>query len=410
LDKRIAGYVATPTFTVDLDGPPRGRWKALVEDHREELLEFLTAAAEERKEVFGMFGHAIGKMVGLVGKEWGSWLWPRDLWEEMAGIAEVTAQWDPAYDHAHWVLLNVAYDYYARCTSAVVAGADAAPVHLRAMDWHMDALRDLTVNVIFTRRRREVYRVTTWVGFVGVLTGMRKRAYSVAINYRWTAGGLWRNAATLLLARSWPLSLVIRDVLETAGDYAAAVKRLTTVRLMAPCYIVVCGIRPTEGVVLTRNRLSAEKPRFLAEQPLQPGRRHRPLRWIVQANCDADAAAVNGVSDAVAGGSEVLNADHVPASTTAAAAASPPQGEDVLIQNSQLRVCNIVGRLKALRWVWTRDTSLATSGFAALRAAEVTSVDTIYQTVMRPRTGLYRTAIVYYDVTSTPEGTPDAAA
>jgi len=28
-----------------------------------------------------------------------------------------------------------------------VAGADAAPVHLRAMDWHMDALRDLTVNV-----------------------------------------------------------------------------------------------------------------------------------------------------------------------------------------------------------------------------------------------------------------------
>jgi len=45
--------------------------------------------------------------------------------------------------------------------------------------------------------------------------------------------------------------------------------------------------------------------RVVGEQPLQPGRRHRPLRWIVQANCDADAAAVNGVSDAVAGGSEV---------------------------------------------------------------------------------------------------------
>jgi len=53
-----------PTFTVDLDGPPRGRWKALVEDHREELLEFLTAAAEERKEVRTRSGRTLGRPSG----------------------------------------------------------------------------------------------------------------------------------------------------------------------------------------------------------------------------------------------------------------------------------------------------------------------------------------------------------
>lgn len=33
-------------------------------------------------------------------------------------------------------------------------------------------------------------------------------------------------------------------------------QRLSTARLIAPCYIVVCGCRAGEGVVLTRNRLS----------------------------------------------------------------------------------------------------------------------------------------------------------
>ena len=40
-----------PTFTIDLDCPPRERWKPLVEEHKEELLAFLKAAEEERREV-----------------------------------------------------------------------------------------------------------------------------------------------------------------------------------------------------------------------------------------------------------------------------------------------------------------------------------------------------------------------
>eukprot|EP00667_Euglena_gracilis_P013625 EG_transcript_14056 len=356
-----------PEYVIDLDAPPRERWKRLVEDHKEELLAFLRVAADEQVELFGVFGHAVARLVGAASCRLGQWLWPAELWEEMAGIAEVTAQWDPTLDHSRWVMLNIAYDYYARCTCAVLSDARAAPVHLRVMDWHVAELRDLTVNVRFRQGRKELFRVTTWVGFVGVLTGMRKGAYSVAVNYRFTAGSLLRNLATAL-SRSWPLSFLVRDVLHRIETYPDAVKRLSTARLIAPCYIVVCGCRAGEGVVLTRNRLSQEPPQALAQQPLQACRRRRALRWVVQANLDP------GAGDVVS--------------------------EDVLVQNSMVRVANLVEYLKTLQWDWRKDPALARSAFLAMRAPEVTSLETIYHTVMRPQTGLYRSVVVHCEAAS----------
>lgn len=41
--------------------------------------------------------------------------------------------------------------------------------------------------------------------------------------------------------KAWPLSMLVRHVLETATDYTSAVSFLTSAPLIAPVYIIVAG-------------------------------------------------------------------------------------------------------------------------------------------------------------------------
>ena len=86
------------------------------------------------------------------------------------------------------LVLQVAYEAFAACTGIVVdaSGERAHPLHLRTMDWDMPALAALTCEVDFVRGGALLFRATTWVGYVGVLTGLKPGAFSVAVNYRRT--------------------------------------------------------------------------------------------------------------------------------------------------------------------------------------------------------------------------------
>jgi hypothetical protein len=100
------------------------------------------------------------------------------------------------------VLLQLVYEASAACTSIIVPqdpakvscpiaphprldstlivhvrvcvcsrGQASAPQHIRTMDWGMEFLRPLTIEVDFVKGGRTQYLATTWVGYVGVLTG-----------------------------------------------------------------------------------------------------------------------------------------------------------------------------------------------------------------------------------------------
>jgi hypothetical protein len=51
-----------------------------------------------------------------------------------------------------------------------------------------------------------------------------------------------------------PLSVLTRELFEKAESYDEAVKILSTTRLIAPAYFIVGGIKPNEGVVITRDQ------------------------------------------------------------------------------------------------------------------------------------------------------------
>jgi hypothetical protein len=48
--------------------------------------------------------------------------------------------------------------------------------------------------VDFQRKGQSVLKATTWIGYVGILTGIRmEKGYSVSVNYRRTDDGTFSN-------------------------------------------------------------------------------------------------------------------------------------------------------------------------------------------------------------------------
>lgn len=58
-----------------------------------------------------------------------------------------------------------------RIPQCTALAQDSGPQHIRTMDWGMEWLRPLTIEVDFIRGGKTQYVATTWVGYVGVLTG-----------------------------------------------------------------------------------------------------------------------------------------------------------------------------------------------------------------------------------------------
>ncbi len=94
------------------------------------------------------------------------------------------------------VALQLTYEASTCCTSIIVPSErdNQAPHHIRTMvilivsyvfqDWAMDFLKPLTIEVEFQSKGITQYIATTWVGYVGVLTGMRPFGYSISVNFR----------------------------------------------------------------------------------------------------------------------------------------------------------------------------------------------------------------------------------
>ena len=107
--------------------------------------------------------------------------------EEIRGISRATGM-----SMYLLVAFNVVLDLLMGCTSSGVKtqnGPVQPPrmLHFRTLDWGMDPLRAVTVQLDFTNSKMSGTRIlcssVTYVGYVGVLTGVRKNL-SMSLNHR----------------------------------------------------------------------------------------------------------------------------------------------------------------------------------------------------------------------------------
>jgi hypothetical protein len=263
-------FTNCPTYTINLDAPPGQRWDHIIPDFRDKI-PLATQLADE------MLGSTACSMITALGLAQYTGMVAHC--EELQGIANGTGM-----KLGKVLLLQLAYEAFAACTSVIVNGKDH-PIHIRTMDWAMPILKKLTIQLEFQRNGKTVFTGTTWAGYIGILTGMKARAFSVSINYRQTHYGITspkmsfiRNIYRCILGY-WPIGYLVRDVLDSDSNYKKAVKKFMAAELISPTYITVCGTRKNQGMVISRNRSPHDNKNGNTQTLLTDGD-------IVQANAD----------------------------------------------------------------------------------------------------------------------------
>ena len=188
---------------------------------------------------------------------------PAEYRREIEGIAAATSL-DVGYI---WVL-NMMYEVIGYCTSLVAQDAAGRVWHGRNLDfgifmgadpathsWYLtQKLRAIQFNAMFTRGGKPLYNSTTYGGFVGLLSGSKAGAFSITVDTRYDKSV---DAGLIGWLRGKHndchfLTFETRAVMEANATYAQALHTLTTYKPLGPAYIIVAGVQPGEGAVVTK--------------------------------------------------------------------------------------------------------------------------------------------------------------
>lgn len=177
---------APPVFQIDLSLPPAERYQALARKYQTQL-RGLTQLFDQILEDIALrpylfpWAHRLARIFRI-----------RDAEEraELQGISRVIGV--PMYLLTTY---NVLLDVLMGCTSGAARSREAGQtmedsrmLHFRTLDWDMDPLREVVAQLEFVRTasptpKRVIATSLTYVGYVGVLTGVRE-GMSLSLNFR----------------------------------------------------------------------------------------------------------------------------------------------------------------------------------------------------------------------------------
>jgi predicted choloylglycine hydrolase len=218
---------------VDLDAPPRERWRlgpADVVAARELLAEYAADLGGLERHQDLLEAYAAAQV-------------PADYLAELDGLATRLEVSRPSI-----LLANLYYDalktYLMACT-AFALDTPNGPIHARNLDWHSENARLArhTRRVTLQRGGRPRALLASWPGFTGVLSGVAPGRFAVTLN------SVLSDDPPELAA---PIVYVLRRLLEEAASFREAVDELTRVSVASDSLLLVTGTRPGELVVIER--------------------------------------------------------------------------------------------------------------------------------------------------------------
>ncbi|XP_077458762.1 N-acylethanolamine-hydrolyzing acid amidase-like [Stigmatopora argus] len=237
---------APPTISIDLNDDPQVRWKPILDVFDADFLN--RAAQDVIDSTIPKWLHKVLRSLIKVSEEF---ILPKPYGDEIRGLASHFGL--PLSDT---IMLNLAYEVTAFCTSIVAQDNDGNIYHGRNLDYPHAVLRNLTVNVIFKKNGKISYIGTTFAGYVGLWTGQSPYKFTVSgdqrgSNHWWD---FWKNLVSAFLLKRKPVSWLMREILEEAEDFQVAVLHLSKIPIITGVYYIVGGPKAGEGVVITRDR------------------------------------------------------------------------------------------------------------------------------------------------------------
>mmetsp|Transcript_7816 Transcript_7816/g.13173 ORF Transcript_7816/g.13173 Transcript_7816/m.13173 type:complete len:415 (+) Transcript_7816:41-1285(+) len=262
-------YESMPKAIIDLDMPPADRWTAL--------------ATEYKDAVNNMVNEFVEHLKNFPGNKWEEFLlytetqqdmlldrMPSSYGDEIRGIQVATG-----LPMSSLLAFNLGYEIMGFCTSVTAQDSTGHMFHGRNLDFGLflgfntsagpnenfqwtntDLLRQTTVVTDFQRDGKVVYSSVSYVGYVGLLTGVRKGGVTVSVDTRFDDNydaflKAWlrdpNDTASLL-------SQALRVQIEndaTGSDFETYVSDLSATRLVAPAYAIIGGPNAGQGIVLT---------------------------------------------------------------------------------------------------------------------------------------------------------------
>jgi hypothetical protein len=252
---------------VDVDVAFTRGWAAALAPHRGAALRLLQGFDAQCREQATAAGGRAGRY-GFTAL--------RRLLSALAGarasarVAEVEALADDlGVARAELLFANLAYDVAAAaplrmamplgCSTFVSAAGGAAPLHARNLDWHFPGTLLREHPMVFRVRGAPAgpYVAVGWPGLTGALTAVAPGRFSVSVNFVKARGDGFGRLLARAAAGATPVAWAVRDALERASDFRAAVASLRDARLLAPVLLTVAGVRAGEACVLERTVRSA---------------------------------------------------------------------------------------------------------------------------------------------------------
>ena len=151
----------------------------------------------------------------------------------------------------------VSHKYNRVCTSIVTEDLSGGILHGRNFDDVFQIMREMVVVLEFKRNNKVLYTGTSFAGFIGLMTGQKPNKFTVSYDARFTGDWQLNDWRAAMVGTRGIIGFLIRDVFETANSFQQAVDMFSTGPLIAPCYFIVGGTQPAEGVVITRGRWNA---------------------------------------------------------------------------------------------------------------------------------------------------------
>lgn len=175
---------------------------------------------------------------------------------------ELTAMAERVGDDWQTIFLaNLSYDLLLMSLgcSTVALPTPNGPVLARNMDWWPEDVLARSSYVMRTETESELKWINAgWPGAVGAVTGLSGRGFALALNAV--------QAPEPANKFGYPMLLHLRCVLEDAGSFDEAVKRITKQKLMVGGLVTLVGTKNSERVVIERG------PSQAAQRWGEPGR------------------------------------------------------------------------------------------------------------------------------------------
>lgn len=245
---------------LDLDAAPKDRWTQIVKPRTAQLKALIS---QIKKLVSAKVLEIIDKgLEGIVNRL------PQPFRDEMKGISTATG-----IELGEVVLYNIFYEIFTVCTSIVGQDKSGKMYHARNLDfglllgWDMknntwaisELLRPLIYNVIYQKQGKVLYKAVHFIGYVGIITGVKPGVFTLTVNERFSLDGGYIGLIEWLLGINkarW-MGFLTRDVFENANSFEEAKDSLSKNSLIAPVYFILGGTKAGEGCVITRSRKKA---------------------------------------------------------------------------------------------------------------------------------------------------------